>query len=992
MSLITLRYPEAIAGVEITPLWWSLVSLVHDRNFYYKDRYTFPIIGKPLLLTGTASADVAGVDVYRGSVNSYDQFQGGGRASIPSEKISSVIPEDGVYSFLLPPCAPGEVEINVIAYDSLNKEVARTRLAWVSTYWASLIWGWYVEAMWEYPGIQKVLHPWLSQDYVGVPEILSNFLPIARLPQVEWPSLDSARAVVRDALQSLYYFPISKRSLTGYTTDWLGSLTVLRDPNTWILGGTDWRFHVELPVTVGASGDAGFPLLTTLVRSGALTTEIPGTDYSVSGAGVVTVTASGNVYPGSYPLFEVDVLSFDFQVGDWIGVAEYSTGWTSAWTDSSPSLDTPTKITAVVSGPSSTQWAIAVGDRDATAQNIVTAWNSTLEPLYFLHATYLGVPGRILISGVAGGSSLDDYKKFEVLKGGPNPILTPIKVSRAKPINLSGPDTISVNALGNGAISDYHALFLGKEGSPQRHILEGTIAGVGESHPYKNLGSVVSMSYEWLNEASLIEWDIPFSSILQDTDGQVTGTSGDWYVRLPSPLFSLSSYSLNLVTPVVVPPDVLDLGAATPDSSVPYSVSYYPLPVELLDKAISRITPSFFTPQTRIDQPWVGPSTLDTTWYSGALTAFGSGGAWVDTAVGLSESNDTWTVEKATALIQDSSCYESFQYVPSGVFEVGDTVVVGRDQVSITSIETLQYVGDKLTYDQILQESHYAGEEIYVPDSELTRSLQSVVLDLLFPGIPFPPGKRILLDIVDSLFGDTYKQVQIRRASSPSGTWTDWENFDPPMQILPAPLDAMAGPTSMGPEYKLWKVSEGGSGAYSVTPLYGAANSVPGLYPSGCIQITGSSVNTAYGVEKTFPRGCRLSSPTLSFWVRSTGSGTAYIDFSTSVPMGSLEGSSTLTYSIPWTLPASGSTWVQTNVDVSSIPEADLLQIRTIRFRSSVAGSMDISMLYPSEFFQYFQIKIQVYNAHSRVDYVLSRVGVRTEVDTAYPSWPIVQL
>jgi hypothetical protein len=985
VSLITLNYPDTIAGIQITPLWWNLVSYVHDKNFYYKDLYTFPILGNATVLTGTVSSDVVGIDVYRGSINKSDSFQAGARGSIPAEKISSIIPINGAYTFLLPPCAPGEVEINAVAYDGTNREVARTRIGFVTTYWACLLWGLYVELMGEAPSLLKLLNPWLSQDYVGVPEIVSNFLPMARLPQVNWPSLDAARAVVRDALQSIYLHPISNGSLVNYTTDWLGSRSVLQDPTHWVLGGTDWRSSGSIAASVGASFSAGFPLLSTLLRSGAFTTPLPVADYTVDASGNVSLTSVSHTFHGSLPLFEIDILSFNFLSGDWLGVATYDTPFTQAWTDYSPTLSTPTKI----STPG--DWSVSPMDRNGTAQSIVSAWNATIQPLYGLQATYLGSLGRITISG--SGGTLSDYSNIQILKGGPNPSLTPIKITRTRPIDFLDPDTVSINALGNGALQTYGALFLGRAGSPQRHILEGTVTAAGNSTPYRNGKSLLSLSETWVPPQDLTTIDIPLSSIAQDADGSRTGTVGHWYTRLPQALYSLESYDLNGITPVVVPPDVLDLGNTTPTASG--SVTYYPLPVEALNKEVARISPSFFVPEVEIDQPWVGPSTSSAVYYTEDLNAFSSGANWVDSYSGLVADSGVWTVGKTTALTQDSSCYDTSQYVPTGIFSVGDVVVVGRDRVTISSIQTIQYVGDRLYYTAGLQENHYAGEIIYVPDDVLPKWIQSGTLDLLQPGLPVPPGKNLLFDLVDELFGNTTRTVQIQWADSPSGFAGNWTTLDPPMQLLSSPLDAMGGPTSMGSEYQPWALSQSASGTYTVSPLYGTSNSVPGFYPSGCTRITGYSSSTTIGVQKSFPRGIPLSSDTLTFWARtgSASGGSCTIDFSQRVPLGSLEGATSLEYSIPWTAPASGNGWQQINVDISSIPLTIRTQISTIRFRVLQNLTwVDISMLYPQRYYRYFQVKILVYNTQSRVDYVLTRVGARTQVSKQYPAWPIVSL
>ncbi len=981
MSLITLSYPEAIAGVEITPLWWSLVSLVHDKNFYYKDRYTFPLIGKPVLLYGTASNDVTGIDVYRGSVNSMDQSLGGVRGSIPSEKIASVIPENGVYSVLLPPCAPGEVELNAIAYNNLNAEVARTRLAWVSTYWASLIWGWYVETMQEYPAIQRLLHPWLSQDYAGIPEIVSNFLPMTKLPQVAWSSLDSARAIVRDALQALYLFPVSQESLTNYCTDWLGSEAVLKDPTQWVLGGTDWRFEGQISAVPGASVSSGFPLLSTLLRSNAYTTTLPASDYTVSSSGDVTLTGSGNTYPGSYPSFEIDVLSSDFLSGDWVGVVSYDVDPLKAWTNYAPA----TTAIATISTP--THWTAYANSRSNTADSIVSAWNTYITPVCGLQASRSGAPGRIAITASGSG----DFSSFEVQKGGGNPDLTPLRVSRVRPINFADPDTVAVHSLGNGDLVTYNSMFLGRAGSPQRHILEGTITGTGDSQPYLNRRSALSLSEWWVPQQDQVTETFSYADIQVDTDGSITGVVGDQYIRVSQPIYSITSYSLDGATPVIVPPDILDLGSSSLDTTVSYSITYYPLAVNKITKAVGRISPSFFTPEVEIDQPWVGPETTDKVWYSGNLDDLSSAGSWVSSSSGLVSDAGVWTVSKASYILADSACYDSSQYVPIGVFSIGDIVTVGRDIVTITNIVTEQYVGDHLYYDQILQESHYAGESIYVPDSSLPRYLESETLDLLEPSLVFPPGKNILLDIVDSKFGDTVRSASVRWSSSSAGPWGAWEPLPATRLLLSSPLDPLAGPTSLGPEYQEWTLSQGAAGTYTTTPLYGTANSVPGFYPSGCLRISGYSSDATLGIQKSFPRGCQISARTISLWARSSGAGgTCTLDLGQRVPLGALEGPTALSYSLPWTAPGSGAGWQQIDIDLSLVPAAALANTCTLRFRvTQNTGNVDVAMLYPQQFQRYFQVQVVVYNARSRTDYVLTRIGIRTEPSKKYPLWPI---
>jgi len=967
-SSVSINYPTTIQGVPIDPLWWTLVDLIHDNNFYYKDRYVFPVLAKPIMLYGAVSSDVVGVDIYRGS------------DIIPSEKIASLYPENNVISFLLPKCSVGSIELNARAYNSLNEEVARTRVYLLTTYWATLLWPFYCELRKEQTHIDRILHPRLSQDYIGVPDIEANFLTITKTPKVDWDNLDSARAVTKMALQGLYTGDITPKGLKDYIAAYFGSLPVIKDPTGWVLGGDDYSRSATLSGTVGASANLALPLQAYSMYSSMYESVVPTADYTVGGTGLVTVTSTAHIYPGCYPVFDLEVLDWTFLPGDYIALTRTATASSSVWDESSTSILTDSKIICGVN------WAPSGGSILNTATSIASAWNTVITPNYFLTATVFEAPGRIKITG--SGVDPSFFQDIGIIKGGSYPDLVMVKITRSKTNDISGSDVLNLSGLGNGQIQDYGSLFLGTTKGQQRHILEGTVSFTGNAQSYHESGSSIYINDYWKLDSYTVTDTFTSLDVVLDSDGSVVA-SGNSYYKLSYPILSSVSYDFGATSLVVVPPDIVDLGITPPSTG---TITYYRVPTREAIDATQQVIPSFFSPSVTVESPYVGPNDESKCIYAVDITECATGGIIAYTSAGLVEDSGVWTRTKASTVLKDSNCGDRNIFVPSGIFEVGDIVIVGRDRVTISSLETIQYVGDELTLSSGLLEKHYARENIYAPDDVLSHSLYtSTPLDLYNPtasGVFFPPNKGVYLDVVDSRFDTTARTISISKSDSELSGWTSWEELPYPYLISPAMLDPMG--QDLGGEYIAWHSSQGG-GAYTVTTLAGSANTPTGHFPAGCLSIAGNSVANNIGVDKHFPQGCGLGS-NISFWVQNTSgaSGTCYLDLSTRVPMDS-EGTVQLENSFAFSKPASGS-WNQVNIDISTIPSSSLGSIKTVRFRIPIAGTVLVASMYPERYYRYFKVGFDILGSKGRTDYVLSRIGIKTVTDPKHPVFPTLTL
>lgn len=986
MSMIELNYPSNIAGVQITPLWTYLTAAVHDKNFFVQDSYVYPPIKKPLGMTGVASNDVVSVDIYQGEI----LYKGPSRGLDGAQRIASVVPVDGTFEYLLPSLQVGPIHLTAVGYDNLNNELVRNRLDFLTTNWAIFLWGFYTIIRQDAPAINRMLNPHLCQSLIGVPDIQAWYLTLTHTPLADWPSTEAGRAVTRGALQALYGDHTSRKAILDHLKAVFGSLPVLQDPDGWVLGGTDYRGSGTTVAVTGASVDVGVDPLFVEVRSDVLRAPVPATDYGYTGT-VITLNDVSNIYSGDSPVFELQVLDTTFDIDDWVGVTPYATSFdVDVWQNSDPLFGATLSVFASPTATGGAYWKPVAGDRDATAQNLVAAWNATIAPVYFLTATFLGSPGRIQVSGdVAAAGGADFFKNLTIRKGGSNPTLCMISISESRPLEASAGDIIGVSALGNGEIAESPSLFLGATKTGLRHTLSGTVTEDGDSLPHGAAGSDVAQTLYWLLEAYLVVDSFTGADALLDSDGSLTGYAGHYFLLTSHPILDFVSATKNgsTIVPTVYPPTVVDIGLTTPTLTDAYDISYYRRPFQELRDSVDRAGSILWSPSINLENGLLAGGTRTNRLYTESINILSSS-AITMSASGMDEINSVWGRSGSGELLRDVACYATDMYVTGDIFSENQTVSIGRDEVTITTITKIPYVGDRIFFSPPLKEKHYYGEDVYIPDTQVLPTLQVLnVLDFAEPqaqGIEIPVGKSVFLDLVDNMFRDTVRKVYVQVSDSPTSGFSDWTELPYPYRLRRAAIDPMGDPAAIGDEYTPW-VQSFGSSAYTISYNAASGDTPPGMFPVGSTRISGASASETDGVQKVFPRGCRIDGSYLSFWCRGSGTqGTCYLDLSRKVPMDA-EGAQALEFSVPFTKP--GSEWTLVVLDLSSIPATERPDIRTLRFRCPVSGYIDVSGIYGERIHRYYGLKLVVYNSRSRADYILTRLGVRTLIDREHPLW-----
>jgi len=958
MSYLEMYPPKSISGVPILPLWGTLTAAVHDGNFYYKDKYTFPPITRPTQITGACSTDITLIDVYLGEWY--------GSPVDRTNRIATVTPVSGTYEFYLPRCSPGMIKLTAVGYNSLHEIVATVRLDFLTANWAILLWGFYAVVLSSIGEIDVLLHPWLSQNKVRLQEILRDYLPLTRTPQVDWETIESARAITRGALQALYANHTTRKAILDYLKAWFGSLPLLENPDGWYLGGTDYREAINLSATIGVSGAAANTPVSYTVISDTFRNVISNASISVVGK-TITVTSTGETYPGAAPIFEIDLLSTQFTDGDSIVVANYVQD-SLAWPET-PTTETVNDTEIIASSTSNTsQYWQYTANLATTVANFVSAWNRTISPVHNLTAAYVGNYGRVLIIGTS--KNPDTYSRKCVYKSGPYPDLCPIRILPTRMWSVSPGDTITVTTVATGAVSDYGSLFLAQDKSDQVQSSYGTVTLYNDSLPFGQQETYIRVNEYWELDSYTYSIVMHGTEAEQDLAGDITKVAGAWYFRLPVPCQSILSVSVSgtPISTTFIDPDVVVIGSNQPGSSTEYTITAKRRPdmeaQEATDRARSVQYPAVAHIEKRPQYSVLYASDLQV--MSATDLSY--------TATMMKNVDGVWARDKCSHLLVDSDCGATSWYVESGVFSVGDIISCGRDTVTITQVTAVPYIGDIVTFEPGTLEKHYRGEYVYIPDTIATPTLElSTPLDMMYPasiGLPVPINAGVYLDLFDSQFGPTERKVYISQSDSLNSGWTSWTESPYPYLLRPASIDPMCDPSKTS-TYIPWGLSYGASGTYTISYL----NDQPaGELNVGCMRISGGSASTTIGVEKRFPRSFNPGT-SITFYAKGSGtSGTCYIDLSSIVPLNTT--ASDLGYKFAFAKP--GASWTKITVDISSIPESVRKNIRIVRFRSTVSGTLDVFGLFPGTVYRYAKIKIVATGTRRREDYVLSRIGVHT--------------